>query len=197
MESYKNILKATTLFGGVQGFIILLNLVRAKLAALLLGPAGVGLNGIFNETRELIHTSTNLGMDKSGVREIAKAYGTRDEEGGEERLEKAVSLTRSWVMLFVITGIVCTILAAPLLSWATFSSWEHTGDYMLLSPAVGLSTLVCGEIVVLRGLHKLKSIATVSVLHVIAGILSTIPIYYFFEWTESYRHWFCYSSYSL
>lgn len=116
MESYKNILKATTLFGGVQGFNILLNLVRAKLAALLLGPAGVGLNGIFNETRELIHTSTNLGMDKSGVREIAKAYGTRDEEGGEERLEMAVSLTRSWVMLFVITGIVFTILAAPLLS---------------------------------------------------------------------------------
>lgn len=168
------------MFGGVQGFNILLNLVRAKLAALLLGPAGVGLNGIFNETRELIHTSTNFGMDKSGVREIAKAYGTRDEEGGEERLAEAISLTRSWVMLFVIAGTLFTILTAPLLSWATFSSWEHTWDYMLLSPAVGLSTLVCGEIVVLRGLHKLKSLATVSVLQVIAGILSTIPIYYFF-----------------
>lgn len=180
MESYKNILKATTLFGGVQGFNIILNLVRAKLAAILLGPAGVSLNGIFNETRELIHTSTNLGMDKSGVREIAKAYGTRNEEGGEERLTEAIILTRSWVMIFVIVGTVFTIAAAPLLSWATFSNWDYTWHYMLLSPSVGLSTLACGEGVVLRGLHRLKSLATVSVLNVIAGILSTIPLYYFF-----------------
>lgn len=180
MESYKNILKATTLFGGVQGFNIILNLVRSKLAALLLGPAGVGLNGIFNETRELIHTSTNLGMDKSGVREIAKAYGTRDEEGGEERLTEAIALTRSWVMIFVFAGTLFTLATAPLLSWVTFSNWDYTWSYMLLSPAVGLSTLVCGEAVVLRGLHKLKSLAMVSVLNVIAGILSTIPLYYFF-----------------
>lgn len=178
--TYKNIIKATTLFGGVQGFNIILNLIRAKLAAVLLGPAGVGLNGIFNETRELIHTSTNLGMDKSGVREIAKAYGTRDEEGGKERLIEAIVLTRSWVMIFVIAGTLFTIVAAPLLSWATFSNCDYTWHYILLSPAVGLSTLACGEGVVLRGLHKLKSLATVSVLNVIAGILSTIPLYYFF-----------------
>jgi O-antigen/teichoic acid export membrane protein len=140
----------------------------------------VGLNGIFNETRELIHTSTNLGMDKSGVREIAKAYGTKDEEGGEERLSEAIVLTRSWVMIFVIAGTLFTIAAAPLLSWATFSNWDYTWHYMLLSPAVGLSTLACGEGVVLRGLHKLKSLAATSVLNVIAGILSTIPLYYFF-----------------
>ena len=74
-STYKDILKAITLFGGVHGLNLALNIIRTKLAAMLLGPAGVGLNSIYNETRELMHTSTNVGMDKSGVTEIAAAYG--------------------------------------------------------------------------------------------------------------------------
>ena len=62
------------LFGSVQGLNIGLNLVRTKLVALFLGPAGVGLSSIYNETKELIHESTNMGMDQSGVREISVAY---------------------------------------------------------------------------------------------------------------------------
>ncbi|MBR4650500.1 MAG: oligosaccharide flippase family protein [Prevotella sp.] len=177
-STYKDILKAITLFGGVHGLNLALNIIRTKLAAMLLGPAGVGLNSIYNETRELMHTSTNVGMDKSGVTEIAAAYGRREEPGGEERLEQAVMLTRSWVAIFVVAGVVLTLLLAPLLSRATFNDSDHTWGYMLLSPAVGLSSLVCGELVVLTGLHRLKELATVSVMQVIVGILTTIPLYY-------------------
>lgn len=54
------------LFGSVQGLNIGLNLVRTKLVALFLGvPAGVGLSSIYNETKELIHESTNMGMTKA------------------------------------------------------------------------------------------------------------------------------------
>ena len=179
-NQYKNILKATTLFGGVQGLNLVLNIVRTKLAALLLGPVGVGLNSIYNETRELMHTSTNVGMDKSGITEIAAAYGRRTEEGGAERLANAVMLVRSWVALFVVVGMVLTFCLAPLLSRATFNDSDHTWGYMLLSPAVGLSSLVCGELAVLTGLHKLRKLAIVSVLHVVAGIVTTIPVYYLF-----------------
>ena len=42
--AYKNIFKATTLFGGVQGLNILLNLARTKLVAIFLGRVGVGLS---------------------------------------------------------------------------------------------------------------------------------------------------------
>ena len=57
---------------------ILLNLLRTKAIAILLGPSGVGLNGIYNETRELIHTTTNLGLDISGVRGISQAFERND-----------------------------------------------------------------------------------------------------------------------
>ena len=167
--AYKQIIKATTLFGSVQGLNILLNLVRAKLAAVLLGPAGIGLNGIYNEAREFIHTTTNLGMDQSGTREIAATKGDKTD---------AVMLTRSWVLLFAISGLLITILFANPLSWMLFSDNKHTWQIVMLSPAVAFSTMTCGEMTILRGMQRLKALATVSLLTVITGIVTTIPFYY-------------------
>ncbi len=170
-SAYKRLLKVTTLFGSVQGLNILMNLIRAKLAAMLLGPAGIGLNSIYNETREFIHSTTNLGMDQSGTREIAKSTGAPD-------LEDSVTLTRSWIMLLAVFGMLATAVFAYPLSWMLFSDGDHTWQIVALSPAVAFSTLTCGELTVLRGLQQMKTIAGVSVLHVVLGVLTTIPLYY-------------------
>ena len=169
--AYKKLLKVTTLFGSVQGLNILMNLIRAKLAAMLLGPAGIGLNSIYNETREFIHSTTNLGMDQSGTREIAKSTGSPD-------LADSVTLTRSWIMLLALFGMIVTAVFAYPLSWMLFSDGSHVWQIVALSPAVAFSTLTCGEMTVLRGLQQMKTIAGVSVLHVILGVFTTIPLYY-------------------
>lgn len=171
-------MKATTLFGGVHGLNILLNLVRTKLAALLLGPAGMGLNAIFNESRELIHEMSNIGLDQSGVREISLAYGLDDEQERKQRLRDSIMLTRTWVLLLSIFGTVLMVLLALPLSWIMFSDGSHTTDFVLLSLAVGFSSLTCGEMVVLRAMQRLKMVALVSVLHIVVGIVTTIPMYY-------------------
>lgn len=174
MQSYKDIFKITTLFGGVQGLNILLNLVRTKLAALILGPSGIGLNSIYNEMRELIHTTTNLGMDVSGVREISQAYESND----HTKVENTILLTRSWVLLLALVGaMICFALSEPL-SWMTFSDFNHTWDFALLAPSVAFSTLACGEMAILKGVRQLKALAVISVLDVFAGIFTTIPVYY-------------------
>lgn len=167
----KNILKTMTLFGGVEGLNLLLGLLRAKLAAMLLGPAGIGLNGIYNEAREFIHTTTNLGMDQSGTREIAKAQDVSDKDA-------AVILTRSWILMFAVLGTLFTLVFALPLSWMLFSDSDHVWQIMLLSPAVGFSTVTCGEHTVLRGMQRLRALAFVSVLSVVIGIVTTVPCYY-------------------
>lgn len=180
--AYKNIFKATTLFGGVQGLNILLNLARTKLVAVILGPAGMGLNSIYNETRELIHTSTNIGLDVSGVRDIATATEKHTQHPTAENmaiLDDKVRVLRSWVLLLAAFGtLVCLLLAAPL-SLFTFGDYSHVWGYALLSPAVGFSTVTCGEIAVLKGLRRLKAIAQVSLINVAAALPVSIPIYYF------------------
>ena len=57
--SYNHVLKYTGIFGGVQGLNIIINLVRNKLVALLLGPDGMGLASLFNTTVNFISQSTN------------------------------------------------------------------------------------------------------------------------------------------
>lgn len=183
--TYKNILKANTLFGGVQGLTILLSLVRTKIVAKLLEEEGIGLYSIYNETREFIHSTSNLGLDVSGVRGVSAAYDKWEEACSDEEKARCrnditlqVAVLRSWVILLALFGIlVCILLAAPL-SRFTFGDSNHTWGYILLSPAVGFSTVTCGELAVLKGLRKLNSLATVSVLNVVAGIAITLPIYY-------------------
>lgn len=183
--AYKQILKATTLFGSVQGFNIVINLVRTKLVAVLLGPTGVGLNSIYNETRELLHCSTNFGLDVSGVRGISAAYeksvAAKTEEEillTQKEIKKQVELLRSWVLLLALLGtMVCAIFATPL-SLFTFDDYDHVWEYVILSPAVGFSTVTCGEMAVLKGLRQIKSLAQVSILNVLAALCFTIPIYY-------------------
>ncbi len=184
-NKYNVILKATSLFGGVQGLNILLNLIRTKIVAVLIGPGGVGLNAIYNESRELIHSTTNLGLDVSGVRGISSAYERMAAATDEvERVASRASITsevrllRSWVLLLALLGtLLCMVCAAPL-SRLSFGDYSHTWGYVLLAPAVGLSTITCGELAVLKGLRRLKGIATVSLLNVLAGLVVTIPIYY-------------------
>ena len=40
---YSHILKSTIVFGGMQGFNVLIGLLRNKFVALFIGPAGMGL----------------------------------------------------------------------------------------------------------------------------------------------------------
>lgn len=183
--AYKKILKATTLFGSVEGLNILINLLRTKLVALLIGPEGMGLNAIYNETRELVHTSTNFGLDTSGVRGVSQAYEYLENAASDEaraiarqELTEQVTLLRSWVLLLGLFGmVVCMLLARPL-SQLTFGDYDHTWGYVILSPAVAFSTMTCGEMAVLKGLRRLKAVAKVSVMNVLAALLVTIPIYY-------------------
>lgn len=185
-NSYKNIIKATSLFGGVQGLNLLLNLVRTKIAAELLGPEGIGITSIFNETRELVHSSTNCGLDTSGIRGISQTYEDYSHASEENKafyhakFVDQVVLLRSWVLLLAVLGVfVCVLLAQPL-SYFTFEDFEHTWGYVLLSPAVGLATMTCGELAVLKAMRQLKAVALISGIDVALAIIISLPLYYFY-----------------
>ena len=58
--SYRSIMKATSLFGGVQVFNILISIIRSKFVAILLGPAGLGIVGLLQSTIGLVTSLTSL-----------------------------------------------------------------------------------------------------------------------------------------
>ena len=52
--SYRQIFKATSLFGGVQVFNIIIGIIRSKIVAVLLGASGMGVLGLFTTTIAMV-----------------------------------------------------------------------------------------------------------------------------------------------
>ena len=175
-DGYLHILKYISLFGGVQGLNVLIGVVRNKFVAILLGPQGVGLISLFNSTTKLIGDSTNFGLPMSAVRNISEDYDRQD----KEKLTEDIALVRSWSLLTALLGLLACIVFSPLLSRYTFSWDGHTLHFIFLSPCVSLAALSGGELAILKGVRRLRSLASVSVYNVLGALVLTVPLYYFF-----------------
>src|ERR1700757_2427043 len=79
-HSYGQILKSSALVGGSSAMNIAIGIVRTKAVAMLLGPAGFGLFGLYGSIANLAQSIAGLGINSSGVREIAEAVGSEDVE---------------------------------------------------------------------------------------------------------------------
>jgi len=175
-EGYSHILKYTGIFGGVQGMNILVGIIRNKLVAMILAPAGMGLVSLFNSTINLLSNATNLGISMSAVKNISEVF----DSGNTEKLQHIIKMIRSWSMITALVGMMLCVVLSPLLSEWTFGWGNHTWHFVLLSPVVALMAITGGEMAILKGTRRLRKIATISVYNVIAALFTSVPLYYFF-----------------
>ncbi len=168
------ILKAVGIFGGTQALTVLCSVVRTKLAALWIGPVGVGIITLYNSTVEMLQQVSQLNIRQSSVRDISSA--TTD----QARVAVAHVVRRISIMLGVL-GLVLTVLFSPLLSRWTFGGWSHTVDFLILAPVIFLSAVSCGEFAILQGMGELKRLAKASLCGTVAGVCATLPMIYFWR----------------
>lgn len=79
--SHRQILRSSSIIGGASVINILIGLLRIKVVAVLLGPAGVGLVGILQNLMATASTVAALGFGTVGTRQIAEAAGREDQPG--------------------------------------------------------------------------------------------------------------------
>src|SRR6185369_5038127 len=91
--SYRQIIKATGIIGGANAFVIFLRIARMKVLAVLLGPTGIGLMGIYSSLVSTVATVAGMGIASSGVRQIAEADGIGDRRTTRKVLLVLVSLS--------------------------------------------------------------------------------------------------------
>ena len=169
------VLKAMGLFGGLQVFGIISSIIRTKLIALWIGPAGVGLFGLYNAALDMISSATQLNLRNSAVREIAQY--------GEERksIDVIVGVIRRWAVLLGLLGSFIVLVGAPLLSRWTFGDDSHAMAFVWLSIVMLLYSLTGGESAILQGTRRLNQLAASSIWGTVIGTLISIPLYYFYH----------------
>lgn len=176
-DSYGHVLKYTSLFGGVQGIVVLLSIVRNKFIAILLGSFGVGLIDMYNKSMDLISRSTTFGLGVSAVRRLSELFEAGDAEG----MRQQVCVIRSWSVVTAILGFVVCLLFSPLISRFGFDTYDYTLRIMLLSPLVAMLALTGGELAIMKAVRQLKSFAVATILGAVSTLLISVPLYFLFH----------------
>ena len=175
-KDFKEGLKTTSLFGGVQVFKILISIVNSKFVALLLGPTGMGISGLLSSTTGLIGAATNLGLGTSAVRDVSKSYAS----GDIYHFNRTVSIFRRLVWGTGLLGLFVCLVLSPLWSNLTFGNGDYTWAFALLSITFLLGQISSGQSVVLQGTRNFKMMAKSGIIGSVLGLFTGIPLYYFF-----------------
>jgi O-antigen/teichoic acid export membrane protein len=175
-SSYRQIFKATSLFGGVQVFNILIGIIRSKFIAVLLGTTGMGIAGLLSSTTSLVAGLTNFGLGTSAVRDVAEAHAQQD----KQRISTVITTLRRLVWFTGLLGTFITLIFAPWLSELTFGNRDYTYPFMFLSITLLFSQLSTGQNVLLQGTRNLRYLAKANLLGSALGLLVTVPLYYIF-----------------
>lgn len=175
-DSYGHIVKYTGLFGGVQGLSILINLVRNKMVAVLLGPVGMGLASLFNTSLNFVSQATNLGLSFSAVRHLSEIF----DEGDMAKMSHYVRVVRCWGLITALVGMFVLAMAGPWLSANIFPWGDHTLHFIVLSPVVAMMALTGCETAILKGARRLRPLASIQVGTIVIALVVSVPIYWLF-----------------
>ncbi|MCF1744280.1 O-antigen translocase [Paradevosia shaoguanensis] len=171
-RSYGQILRSTAVIGLSYLVVTLISVVRMKAVALLLGPAGVGLVGIYYLVVDLAGSVAGMGVASSGVRQISEANGS----GDRRRIGRTVAAVKGLsAILAVVGGVALAALAVPV-AWATFGSDMQAMAVAILGAAVLFKVLGAAPITVLQGLRLTRHLAMANVASVFAGAMATIAL---------------------
>ncbi|MCP9932295.1 O-antigen translocase [Cyanobium sp. Candia 9D4] len=165
--SFRGIFKASALIGSSALIGAVLGAFRAKTLAVLIGPAGIGLMGGFTVILDLAISISQLGLNQSGVRQIAEAAGS----GEERRLAVAAYVLRRTTLLSAIVGAIILWASSGAVSKLTFGTKDHADSIALLSVALFLTVVSHAQGALLQATRRTKDVAK---LHIYAGLLGTI-----------------------
>jgi PST family polysaccharide transporter len=174
-ETYGQILKSSALIGGSSAMNIAFGIVRTKAMAVLLGPAGFGLIGLYGSITNLTQSLAGMGVNSSGVRQIAAAVGS----GEAERIARTTAVLRRTSILLGALGSALLVVFARQVSTLTFGTAGHASAVCLLSVAVFLQLVSAGQGALIQGMRRISDLAKMGVLGALLGTLISIPVIYF------------------
>ena len=155
-------------------FNIIIAIIRSKIIAVLLGPAGMGVMGLLSSTVGMIGSLTNFGLGTSAVKDIAAANASDD----QIRVAEKVTVLRRLVWMTGLLGTLLVLVLSPWLSQISFGNDSQTLGFAWLSITLLLSQLSSGQLVILQGMRRLRDLAKANLCGSALGLVVTVPLYY-------------------
>lgn len=159
--------------GGANIAIYLFELIRMKVAAIILGPAGIGLLGNYQLLLRLSNVVVTDGVKNSGIRQIARCEG----DSNPEQIAIIVKLVRRLSILLAV--VVSAIL---LLGKTVIDSWLFLGQFELastlfLSIVLVMGAVSGGNLALIQGTRQMKDLAITQVMSAGVSMLICILLY--------------------
>lgn len=153
--SYAQILISSAVIGGSSMLSIGIGVIRTKLLAIMLGPAGFGLLGAYTVISDMARSWAEFGINSSGVRQIAESVGSND----TRRIALTVVVLRRTAVVLGLLGAIALMLLSSHVARITFGDDSHAGAVALLGLVVFFRMIADGQGALLQGMRRINDMA--------------------------------------
>lgn len=165
------------MIGGASVINVALGIVRTKVLAVLIGASGMGLFGAFSSITTLVSGVAGMGINISGVRQIAEAVGSND----QQRIARTTRVLRRTSFVLGLFGMLTLLFLCWPVSRLTFGNTAYAGSIALLSLTILFSEVAAGQMALVQGFRRIRDLAASSIWGALLGTIFSIPIIFVFR----------------
>ncbi len=179
VTSYRRILKSSSIIGGASVINIVFGLVRTKIIAVLLGPAGIGLVSLYSGLMLTATAMATMGIGTIGARQVAEAQSQED-----ERALAVVRRAMLWgTLLLAGAGALVVWSLREVLAVYVLGGSEHAYIVGWLSLGVALSVASASQGAVIQGMRRIGDMARLSVFGAVLN--SVLGVTLLWQWGQA------------
>jgi antigen flippase len=169
--SFSRILRSSAIMGGASVVVMATGLLRGKVVAHVLGPAGVGMMGVLNQLITMLTQILGFGIGTSTVRHVAGLEG--ESRDIQERLVYHFA-----VKLALLGAAVAVLIAIPI-CWATFGTLQNLSFVMAASLAVPFAIVAAALSSILQARGHIPTIARTQIASALLTFVLGVPMIWY------------------
>lgn len=170
-----NRLKAFLTMGISSIIQVIINIIRTKLVAILLGTMGVGITSLLNNFVSTITSFTSLGLGNGIIKEISK-------QKHNPKHIKEVEITSYIITLILsIIAILAIFLFSKSISIQTMKDSSYSNYVIICSFAIPFITLNTLNLSVINGFSSIKNLAQANIMSSLVNLVISVILIYFLK----------------
>jgi len=172
MTSHREVFRSSAIIGGSSAINVIVSIAKVKVLAVLLGPVGIGLMGLYLNIMSVSATLAGCGIGSSGVRQVASSSDDAETLSIVRR-----ALWRGNLILGVSGMAALWLLREPVANWV-FGDSARTGEVGWLGLGILVTLLSGSKTALLQGLRRIGDMAKVSILSaLVAAVVGIVAVY--------------------